>query len=171
LTREDFLASAKSIYAEALFLRAKEEARNEGQWNIPSVLLNEKEIDVEDGEISLKELNVLYGIPDEKWIVNIGGLNCGCNYVKTNTNRLQVLCDDDSLDDTDRRFYVLGKKIKFPDGTHSTKLSLTYAGTDKINDKIEIDEALGSLVRRELINLYGNKIGPEDTTNNSNNEK
>ena len=83
-------------------------------------------------------------------------------------NLSKILCDDDSLPDDAFTFYPQGKKIIFPKGTHTTPLSIVYANNgEEIDDTIEVDDAIGGIVRRSLIEIYGGKIGKEDTQNDS----
>ncbi len=37
-----------------------------------------------------------------------------------------------------------------------------------MDDRLEIDDSIGAIIRTRLLELYGNKIGREDVTNNQN---
>lgn len=163
-----FISDSKTEYAYQLWLKILESKREDGNIEVPSYLLSEKEIDVEDGVMDLSGLSIMRSLPFEIWLQNIGGINCNCQYVKSNINLSQVLCEDDSLDDTAKPYYAIGKKIKFPKGVHKNKLTIIYANNgEEIDGEIEVDDAVGGIIRRSLLELYAGKIGPEDKTNNS----
>lgn len=169
--KEEFISTAKTEYAFQLWVTILAEKREEGQLEVPSYLLSEKEIDVVNNVMDLTGLKIMRSLPFDIWLQNAGGI-CECRYVKTTFNLSQVLCDDDSLSDSDKIYYAVGKKIKFPRGVHKTPLSITYANNgEAIDGNIEVDDAIGGMVRRSLIELYGGKIGKEDKTNNSNSEQ
>lgn len=170
--KEQFIADAKLFYANEVWLKIMATKREDGEIEVPSYLLSEKEIDVVNNVMDLSELKILRSLPFEIWLQNLGGLNCECRYVKTTFNLAQVLCDDDSLSDSDKTYYPLGKKIKFPKGVHKTPLSITYAnGGENVNGAIEIDDQIAASIRIALTALYLGKVGKEDKTNNSNNEQ
>lgn len=163
-----FIADSKTEYAYQLWLKILSDKREEGNIEVPSYLLSEIELDVNENEIDVSGLKIMRSLPFEIWLQNIGGLGCQCKYVKSTVNLIQTLCDDDSLDDMAKPFYIVGKKIKFPKGTHKNKLPLIYANNgENIDGKIEVDDAIGGLVRRSLVELYAGKTGKEDKTNNS----
>lgn len=167
----EVLASAKVEYAYQLWLKLMADKREDGYIDAPSYLLTEKELDVANDEMDISSLKIMRGLPWEIWLQNIGGVNCDCKYVKSTLNLAQVLCDDDSLGDSDKTYYVVGKKIKFPRGTHAKKLPITYANNgEDIDGKIEVEDTIAGIVRRTLLELYGGKIGSKDVTNNSNPE-
>lgn len=165
---EDFVETAKSEYAYQWWLKALNEKNQEGTFEVPSYLLTEKEFDVVDNEIDLNGVEILKGLPGEVWLQNVGGLNCDCRYVKTTINRARILCDEDSLDESDRRYYAVGKKLKFPDGTHANKLTVVYANSgEDVDGEIEVDDVIAGVIRRSLFDLYKEKA-QADETNNSN---
>ena len=109
------------------------------------------------------------GLPDERWLMNVGGVGCSCDYVKSTINTSQLLCDDDSLGENVKKYYVVGNKIKFPNGAHSDIVSIIYAHNgETLDDNMTIDDSIGGIVRQRLIEIYLGKIVPEDKTNNSN---
>lgn len=163
----DFVATAKSEYAFQLWRKIKEDKREYGEADIPSYLLSETELDVTDNVMDISSLKIMRSIDQELWLQDIGGMNCECLYVKSTLNNSKLLCDDDSLPDDARTFYPLGKKIIFPRGTHSDKLKITYANSgEEIDGMIEVDDAVGGIVRSRLIEIYS-RIGQEDTQNDS----
>lgn len=169
--KEEFIATAKTEYSYQLWLKLMAEKREEGYFSVPSYLLSEIELEVKDGVMDISSLKIMRSIPWETWLVKIGELNCKCSYVKSTINLAQVLCDDDSLDDSAKTYYVVGKKIKFPKGTHKTPLEITYANSgESIDGNIEVEDSIAGMVRRTLVEIYGGKIGPQDKTNNSNPE-
>lgn len=171
LKKADFIATAKSEYAYQMLLFYWNERQREGYWNIPSYLLTEVEKDVVNNEIDISDLKMLFSLPQQIWLQNVGGINCDCKYVKSDVNTTQLLCDDDSLGDDARTYYVIGKKIRFPQGVHKDKLPIIYANNgSSIDDSIEVDDAIAGMVRRSLIEIYSNKIGQEDKKNDSNSD-
>lgn len=169
VTKEEFISTAKTEFAYQQLLMAWQEKAVEGFFNVPSYLTTEVELEVKDDEMDISGLDILRSLPQEVWLQNIGGLTCECEYVKTNVNLAQVLCDDDSMGENVRTYLVVGKKIRFPMGVHKTPLTLMYANSGKDTDgNIEVDDAIGGIVRTRLIEIYGGKVGVEDDTNNSN---
>lgn len=166
---EDFIESAKALYATEVMLQAFRERREDGSYNIPSYITKEAEFDVKDNEIDISSLKILRSVPNEMWLINIGGLTCKCKYVKSTITQSELLCDDDSLPSDIRTYYVVGKNIRFPKGAHAAKLPIIYAdnGSD-LDDSIDVEDALGGIVRIKLMELYNGKIGREDKTNNTN---
>ncbi len=168
--KEQVIADAKSEYAYQMWVKQKAEKRESGEDFISSHLLTEVELEVINNEIDISGLKILRGLDYENWLQNVGGYGCACKYVKTSHNLVQALCEDDSLGDS-RRVFPLGKKLKFPDGTHSKKLSITYVnGGESIDGMIEIDDVMAGIIRRSLYELYQQKIGQADVTNNTNPE-
>lgn len=166
--REDFVATAKSEYFFQIWRKIKEDKVVYGYCDIPSYLLSEKEVEVKDGVMDISELKIMRSIDEELWLQNIGGIACECQYVKSTLNQSKLLCDDDSLPDDAKTYYPQGKKIIFPKGVHKSPLSITYANQgEEVDDMIEIDDAIAGIIRRELINIYGGKIGQEDKQNDS----
>lgn len=169
IDREDFVATAKSEYAFQLWRKIKEDKLLYGEADIPSYLLSETELDVTDNVMDISSLKIMRSIDQELWLQDIGGLACECIYVKSTLNNTKILCDDDSLPDNSKTFYPLGKKIIFPQGTHKDKLKIIYANNgEDIDGEIEVDDAVGGIVRTRLIEIYGGKIGVADTANDSN---
>lgn len=168
---EEFVATAKSEYAYQTLLAYWNEKQREGEMAVPGFLLAEIEKKVEDNEIDISDLNVFRSLPQEVWLQNIGGINCTCKYIKSTVNNSQLMADDDSLGDNARTYYVLGNKIKFPNGAHKKSLPIIYANMgENVDGRIEVDDAIGSLVRTKLIEIYGGKIAKEDKTENSNSD-
>lgn len=168
VTKQEFIATAKTEYAYQLWLKSKADKREEGYYEVPSYLLSEKEIDIIDGVMDLSGLKIMRSLDMEVWLQNVGGMNCECNYMKSTVNHWQLLCDDDSIGDS-KPYYVVGKKIKFPLGAHKKSLPIIYANNGELVDgDIEVDDAIGGVVRRILVDIYLGKQGREDNTNNSN---
>jgi hypothetical protein len=165
---EEFKANARLEYANSMWIYRMEILSAEGQFQMPSDLLTESDpLPVVNNEIDISELKYLSALPNDLWLQNIGGHNCECNYIKTNINLNQILCDDDSIGN-DKIYYIVGKKIKFPRGTHSKNISIIYAnnGSD-IDDDIEVNEYVGAKVRDKLLSIYGKSLPVDETNNNS----
>lgn len=166
--REDFLATAKSEYAFQLWKKLKEDKLLYGESDIPSYLLSEAELDVSDNVMDISSLKIMRSIDQELWLQDIGGIACECTYVKSTLNNTKILCDDDSLPDDTKTFYPMGKKIIFPKGVHTSPLKIIYANNgEDIDGEIEVDDAVGGIVRTRLIEIYGGRIGVEDKQNDS----
>lgn len=163
----EFITTAKHEYAAAMWIYRHEQISNDGMFQMPSDLLSEVELDVVNNEIDISKLNYLSALPNDLWLQNLGGLGCECTYIKTTLNLAQILCNDDSADDSAHKFYVIGKKIKFLKKPHKSKLPIIYAntGTDLNEREIEVNDYVASKVRIKLGQLYG-KRNPSDETNN-----
>jgi hypothetical protein len=162
-----FVASAKVEYAAAYWVFSKEEEATTGSFEIPSGLLTEVELDVVNNEIDVSKLKILNSLSHDRWLQDVGGEDCDCRYVKSSLAMEKKLCDDDSLPNGAKPFYVTGKKIKFPKGTHADTLKIVYANMGEGVDPrhIECNEYIASQVRMKLKQLYDNKF-PEDKTIN-----
>lgn len=169
ITKEEFIATGKYEWAYQTLLASWGERQLEGYYEVPSYLTDEIELEVINNEMDIGCLKTFKSLPQEIWLQGIGEMNCGCTYVKSTFNLNALLCEDDSLPDTTKTYYVQGKKIKFPKGVHKTPLRITYAtmGAD-FTGEIQIDEAVASLVRAKLNEMYLGKVAAADTTNNSN---
>lgn len=168
ISREEFLESAKLEYSYQYLLWYWRENAQEGVFNMPGDLATEAEFDVIDNEVDISNLDIMSRLPGDKWLANVGGLTCDCKYVKSNINQTQLLCDDDSMPEDYKPYLIVGKKIKFPKGTHADRLTIIYANSGReIDDTIEVDGALGALVRVRLQEIYGRPM-PVDKTNNTN---
>lgn len=167
ITREEFVATAKTQYALSIWRKIKEDRREYGSREIPSDLLSEAEMDVKNNEIDLSDLHILRSIDQELWLQDVGGANCTCKYIKTTLSLWKTLCDDESTGEA-FLYFPLGKKLVFPKGTHSKKLPIVYANNGQGLDEtvIEVDDAIGGIVRQALIDIYVGKSGRKDDTNN-----
>lgn len=171
ITREQFIATAKTEYAVQLWQKLMAEKAEDGIVQVPSYLLSEVTLPVINDQIDVSGLKIMRGIDStDIWLQDVGGGRCKCRYIKTSFNNYKLLCDDDSLNSEDRLYYPgANKTIKFPQGTKDKELLVTYAGYgENINDSIEVDDIVGGIVRRSLVELYLGKTGTEDETNNSN---
>lgn len=168
ISREEFLESAKLEYSYQYLLWYWKEKALEGMFDMPGDLATEKEFDVINNEIDISGLDIMSMLSGSQWLVNVGGLTCDCKYIKSTINQTQLLCEDDSMPDEYKPYLVVGKKIKFPKGTHADKITIIYANSGQNTDEnIEVDGALGALVRVRLQEIYGRPM-PVDKTNNTN---
>lgn len=169
IDKVEFQRTAFAEFSYLTWLAFLNEKNQEGYAEVPSYLLSEVEKEVVNNEMDISDLKILRSLPQEVWLQNLGGLSCKCEYVKSTINLSQALCDDDSMGDNVRTYYVVGNKIRFPKGVHTSPLPITFANMGNgVNGYIEIDDAIGGIVRTRLIEIYGGKIGAEDKTNNSN---
>lgn len=168
-TLEEFEAQARIQYSSSMWLYRAEMLLLDGFFFMPSFLLTETELEVVDKTIDVSKLDALTSLPNDLWVQNVGGLNCECNYVKTTLSLSQLLCDDDSMSDSDHLYYIVGKKIKFIKEPHKNILPITYAnmGTSLDIRNIEVSDYIASKVMDKLLQLYGKRM-PADDTNNQN---
>ena len=169
---EHFIASAKLEYSYQMLLFYWKVKNDEGYFEFPSYLLSEKELPVVNNKIDISSLKVFRSLPMDLWLQNVGGLNCGCKYVKSSVNAAQLFCGDDTMSNEVRTFIPLSNEIIFPLGTHTNNLSIIYANMgENVNDRIEVEDSIGAVVRTRLIEIFGGgKTGKEDLTNNTNSE-
>lgn len=167
---EEVIESAKLEYALQQYYFLRQQRLDDWWLSLPSHFLAESpELDVVNNEIDISDLKILRTMANETWLQAVGKLDCECKYVKSTVNQTQLFCGDDSLPDGSKTFYIVGKKIRFPQGTHAKKLSIIYAGDgSQLSDGQEIDESIGALVRAKLLESYGRVVVKEDVTNNSN---
>lgn len=169
ITKEEFIQTALLQYSWEVWRNAKEDKRSEGFYNVPSNLMSSTTLDIKENKVDLSGLNILRALPNDTWLINVGGFLSKCKYIASTINTTQLLEDDDSLPDDARTYLVVGNEIIFPKGAHSNQIPLIYAnnGLGIDSDEVEIDEMLGAIIRTKLIDIYGRK-GAEDETNNSN---
>lgn len=169
VTKEEFIESGQLEMATQLWLAMWNERSQDGNYDIPSYLLSELEVEVINNEVDLSEYNILRGLPKNIWLRQVGQIGCGCDYIQTTQNLSALLCDEESRGHGYRTYLPLGKKIKFPQGTHSKKLTLVVANMgENIDGTIEVDDVIGSIVRDKLVEKYLGRTNPVDNTNNSN---
>jgi len=167
ISKEEFIESAKVEFAYQLLLQYWAQRRQDGSFDIPSYLLRQQEFAVENNQIDISGLDIARSLPNDIWLSCVGDITCGCEYIKSTVNMAQLMCDDDSLGDK-KTYFIVGDKIRFPKGTYSNKVPVMYAGKGlDLDGELEIDEALGAIVRQRLLELYGRPV-PVDTTNNTN---
>lgn len=170
-TLEEFVATAKVEYAWQYLQWLWAIYKQEGYYEIPGYLITESEpLPVKNNEIDISGLKIMRSIPDDRWLVNIGGLACGCEYIRVSAQKASLLCDDDSLDDDVKPYVIKGKKIEFLQGAHSKELTIMYVnnGEDAFDeDVIEVEDGMAGIVRNRLVEIYAGRTNPEDKTNNS----
>lgn len=166
ITKGEFVASARHLFASEVLAKYFSERRSEGYSEVPSLLLHENDFNVVNNEVDLNSISALQGMPNDMWLQRISS-PMGCRYIKSSLNLSQSIGDDDCIG-TERTYYLVGKKVRFPQGADST-VNITYAGLGKkVDDSIEVDSDIAGTLRIRLIELYGGKSGKEDVTNNSN---
>lgn len=168
IKKEEVIAQGQIEYASSMWIRAKELEATEGFFEVPSYLLTEKEFDVKDNIIDLTDEPILNSLSNNAAIQDVGGLDCDCRYIKSTLNLEKKLCNDDSIGDT-KTYFMVGKKLVFPKGTHKEKLKIIYAnnGSDLNGEDVEVDDYVATKVRDKLMQIYGIKV-PADHTANSN---
>lgn len=173
ITLAEFIQTAKAEYANFIWQANRNLWREEGQNIIPEYLLADAKLEVKNNAVDISSLKVLRSMNFLSWIQSIRGSDdsCnGCNYVVVDNNKYRLLCNDESFTENTKFAVPMGSFITFPKGTYGKDVYITYASLsgDRIDGTLEIDEAIGDLVRRSLIEIYGGKTNEEDKTNNSN---
>lgn len=164
---EHVLVEGRVRYAYEMWLQSKISAREDGGWEVPSVLLQDATIEVKDNEADISALNIFRSFEGDMWIQSIGEFGCECSYMKQSVNISKMLCDDEYLGNS-KPYTVIGKKIKFPKGTHEKTLPIVYASNGEgLDGDMEVDDAIGALVSDYLWKRFTNRL-PADRTNNSN---
>lgn len=167
IKKEEIISTAQGEYASALWIHSKELQASEGYYEIPGALLISKEFAVKNNMIDLSGIGLISSLSSDQ---AIQGIVSDCKYVKSTFSQEQKLKNDDSIGDA-RTFFLLGKKLVFPKGTHKDKLEVVYAtdgsGLDESETDIQINGYIGSKVRDKLYQIYGIKV-PADHTENSN---
>ena len=171
ITLVEFIETAKGEYAYGVWEQNRLENYQMGENNIPPYLLTEVEIKVKNKSADISHIKAMRSLPNNTWIQQLGDINCnGCGYLIMDLNKYKLLCDDDSRNDTEKIAIPVGKQIKFPNDTFEQDgvVTMIFAnlGTE-IDEDLEIDDAMGSVVRRKLVDIYTRK-SPEDKTNNTN---
>jgi hypothetical protein len=169
-----FLSAAKTHYAYRVWELNRADANGMGENNIPPSLLTVGELLVKENVADISKLQALTSLPSNTWIQSLGGFECGdCEYDIMDMNKWKLLCKDKSRKEGDKAVIVIGNTIRFPEGTFDDNetVEIVYANLGQgLNGKTEIDQALGALVRRDLLNDFS-KRSPLDKTNNSDGDK
>jgi len=166
----EVIASARHFYATTMWTRAMQEKQTEQFYEVPSHLITEVEKDVIDNTIDISDLPILKALPNDSWLLNVGGLVCGCEYIRTTVNRNKLLCDDVALE-AFRTCLVIGNIIRLPKGAHKSKLPVMFAndGSSITDPLIYIDDSVAGILMDKLQDAYNlPRIGKEDETNDSN---
>lgn len=164
---EHVIEEAKLRYAYEMWLQMKISSRNDGEWEIPSALWREEEVEVKNGVADISKLNIFRSLEGDIWLGKVGGLDCECDYMRMSLNQSKLFCDDEYIGNS-KPVIPVGKTLKFPQGAHANKVTIIYAsnGID-IDEGIEVDDTIGGLVSDYLWKRFTNQI-PVDRTNNSN---
>lgn len=161
------IEEAKLRYAFEMWLRSKELARLEGEWEVPSALLRDATVKVENNEADISALKIFRSFEGDSWIQSIGEIGCDCSYVRHSMNVSKMLCDDEYLGNS-KPYIPLAKKIKFPKGAHQKELPIVYASSgEDIEGDVEIDDGIAALVSDYLFKRFANRL-PEDRTVDAN---
>lgn len=164
------LVVAKSRYAYELWLKSKNDAREDGGWEVPSALWREAEIEVSNNKADISHLKIFRSYDGDAWLGSVGD-GCDCPYVRVSMNLYGVIgCDKEYLGNS-LPYTVIGNSIKFHNGAHSKTVPIVYASSgEDMDDNVEIDDAMSALVSDYLWKRFANKL-PVDRTNNSNENK
>lgn len=164
---EHFIEAGKSKYAFELWRISKEQKRSEGEWDIPSALLREANIDVVDNAADISALNIFRSFEGDTWIQSIGGIESDCSYIRQTINVSRMLLDDEYLGNS-KPYIVVGNSIKFPRGAHNKSIPIIYASNgEDLEDEILVDDAIGEIVGIYLVQRFSAKM-PEDRSADSN---
>lgn len=164
---EHFIETAKTRYAYEMFLLSKELKRADGEWNIPDTLLREDTLTIENNEADISALKIFKSFEGGLWIAKLGDFSCDCGYTKHTVNLSNILCDDEYHGNS-KPYVPIGKKIKFPFGSHGKTVPIIYASSgEDVEGEIEVDDAIADRVGDYLWKRFTGKL-PEDRTVNSN---
>lgn len=168
-----FIDAAKAHYAYRIWeLNRAENAQ--GEATVPPILLSPYTLTVKDKKANIKELQALRSLPHNTWLQSVGEFECeGCRYVVMDINKWKLLCDDKSRTKKTKAVVVVGDFLQFPDGTFDEKneVDIIYANMGEgLDGTTTIDEAIGDLVRRYLLETFAKRF-PADKTNDSNPDK
>lgn len=171
VTLVEFIETAKGEYAYGVWELNRADVYQLGENNIPPTLLSEYELEVKDKVADISKVKAMRSLPNNTWIQQIGSFDCeGCKYLIMDLNKFKLLCDDDSRTPFEKIVVVLGKTLRFPNGTFEEdgKVPMIFAnlGTE-LDEELEIDDAIGAMIRRKLVDMYSKKAA-EDKTNNTN---
>lgn len=158
LKKAEIFATAKLVYATAVFIKFNQDRQND-DLIIPSQLINRSELTVIDGYASLSDIEVAYGIPGERWAISIPGM------IKSSWITYPTHSKSDM---PAPRFIPMRDKIYFPEGAPK-KVDFIYAGVSNIDESYDVPDDIGMVIMRELFATYEG-TGREDVTNNENAE-
>lgn len=169
-----FLSAAKTHYAYRVWELNRADVRSEGENNIPTSLLSVGSLVVKEKIADISKLQAMTSLPGNTWIQSLGGFECGdCSYDIMDMNKWKLLCDDKSRKEGDKAVIVVGNTLRFVEGIFddNEEVEIVYANMGQgVDGKTDIDQALGALVRRDLLNDFS-KRNPLDKTNDSNGDK
>lgn len=161
----EYLARAKVIYAARMENQASEDKVTDGEWEVPSQLLLNGTVKVENNKANISHLKAMRTLRNGVWIQSVGN---GCQYTRLSLNDSKTI-DAKYLEDS-LPYTPLGNELIFWNGTHGDEkeLSVVYVsdGTD-ISGAIELDNRVADFVFTRLLQEYGNPV-KEDKTNNNN---
>lgn len=168
----EVVSTAKQEYSYQLWVQNRDMWRNEGENSIPSYLLTSTDLDIVENKADISKLSPLRSFPNHTWIQRLSpeGIDCdGCRYTIMDLNTWNLLCDDDSRTEDSKAAVPIGKQIWFPEGVFGriNKAQMFFADIsgDQIDDDVEIDEAMGALVRRGVMDIYKQRYQADETNN------
>lgn len=163
--KAEFIATAKLEYAWNMWRISKEQKRTEGEWEIPSALLRRGTITVVNDSASLAELKIFRSFDGDTWIGRLGDNDC--KYIRQSLNESKMLSDEDDWGNS-LPYIVIGMNIEFPIGARRLTIPIVYATNgEDLEDNIEVDDAIGGLIRNRLVEIYSAKQPVDKTTNNN----
>lgn len=164
--KEAVISDAIIEYSAAMWIFSKEQAGNDGGFEIPSEMIAMETLPAKDNMVDISSLKIMDSLPNDQGIQFVGDFSCP--YIKSSLNQEHILKNDDSIG-LKKTFYRTGKKLLFPRGTYKDEVSITYAamGTKEKPNDIQANDYVLSKVRDKLYQLYGLKV-PADHTENSN---
>lgn len=160
---EHFIEEAKIRYAWEQWRLSKELKRAEGEWEVPSVLLRDADLPIENDVADLSTLNIFRSFDGDVWLANVGGIVSDCNYIRLTVANKGILLDDEYLGNS-KPYIISGNQIKFPKGAHKKTIPITYASNGgDVDEDIDVDDAIAALVSEYLYKRFSGKL-PEDRT-------
>lgn len=168
LPKELFEEASRTEYAWQVQLMYWKSKRDDGEYDLPSHLLREVELDVKDNKVDLCNLNVFRSFSSDIWLQQVGEIG-ECKYIRHTVNLSNLLVDEEDRGNQYKTYIPIGDKLKFPDGVYKSPITIIYAskGEDLEGDTI-VDDVIGNIVLDRLVEKFSGKSNLVDVTNNTN---
>jgi hypothetical protein len=169
--KDIFYIAARSSYAYYTWLNYLKAKNETGEKNVPSNLITPITLPIVDNKVDISNIGALTALPNNVWLQTVGGGDCGdCSYDIMDLNTWKKLCNDPSRNTNSKAVVVYSSQLQFKEGVFDgdTEVLIEYAsmGSEDLDD-IYIDEAMGKIVRTDLLKEFSAKFA-EDKTNDSN---
>lgn len=168
LPKELFEEASRTEYAWQVQLMYWKSKRDEGEYDLPSHLLREAELEVKGNQIDLCNLNVFRSFSSDIWLQQVGNVS-DCQYIRHTVNLSNLLTDEESRGNQYKTYIPLGDKLKFPDGVYKSPVTIIYISRgDDLDGDLIVDDVIGNIVLDRLVERFSGKSNLVDVTNNTN---